>query len=716
MSIFKCKMCGGDLELIPGQSVAECEHCGSRQTVPAADNEKKLNLFARANRLRAGCEFDKAAGIYETIVADFPEEAEAYWGLVLCRYGIEYVDDPATGNKIPTCHRTSFDSVLEDSDFEQACENADAYARRVYRDEAKAIETLRKKVLAVSNREDPYDIFICYKETDPSGERTLDSVLGQDIYDALTEKGYRVFFSRISLEDKLGEEYEPYIFAALNSAKVMLAIGTDYEYFNAVWVKNEWSRFLQLIASGRKKTLIPCFKNLDPYDMPKEFAKLQSQDLGKVGAMQDLLRGVEKILAPVSSQTVVLPSSGSDIIQETLARAYAFMEESNWDAAKLCLDTVRGYDPKNAHAQIGYLMLALKTPREENLADATTVLAKNAYYQRALEYADAQTKERLECYNQSVIYAKAFRLKEKRDPFALWRSRKLFRSVSDYRDAENQILQLDTMLHKWKHWGKACLAALGLSVAIGGYITQVFLPAKNYEAAEALMDAGKYTEAVEAFKVLGDYKDSANKAVEAKLKTAKVGDYVSFGAYEQDNKKANGKEEIEWLVLDRQEDKILVISKYALDCQPYNKEFEGVTWENCTLRKWLNDDFLNAAFSKEEQAMIPTVTVSADKNPKCSTDPGNDTQDQVFLLSISEAEEYFASDNTRQCAPTDYAVANGAGVAGNGNWDWWLRSPGGDQNFAVSVNYDSGFCDDLGLIVNCGNIAVRPALWIDLNS
>ena len=139
---------------------------------------------------------------------------------------------------------------------------------------------MRRGIIEVSSREEPYDIFICYKETDETGQRTLDSVLAQDLYDALTEKGYRVFFSRITLEDKLGQEYEPYIFAALNSARVMLAVGTDYEYYNAPWVKNEWSRYLQLIAAGQKKSLIPCYKNIDVYDMPKEFAKLQAQDLG----------------------------------------------------------------------------------------------------------------------------------------------------------------------------------------------------------------------------------------------------------------------------------------------------------------------------------------------------------------------------------------------------------------------------------------------------
>ena len=317
MAILKCKMCGGDLNIQDGMTVAECEYCGTRQTVPTADNEKKMTLFARANRLRAACEFDKAAGIYENIIAEFPEEAEAYWGLVLCKYGIEYVDDPATGKKIPTCHRSSFDSIMDDSDFEQVMENADPISRRVYRDEAKAIEELRKNIIEVSSKEEPYDIFICYKETDENGNRTVDSVIAQDIYKALTDEGYRVFFSRITLEDKLGQEYEPYIFSALNSAKVMLAVGTDYEYYNAVWVKNEWSRFLALIAKGEKKTLIPCYKDIDAYDIPKEFRRLQAQDMGKVGAMQDLLRGIGKIIKkPNALPEKDKRSGGPDLIRK----------------------------------------------------------------------------------------------------------------------------------------------------------------------------------------------------------------------------------------------------------------------------------------------------------------------------------------------------------------------------------------------------------------
>ena len=396
MSVIKCKMCGGDLELIEGSSVAVCEYCGSQQTVPAADNEKKLTLFARANRLRLACEFDKAAGVYESIVADFPTEAEAYWGLVLCRYGIEYVDDPATGKKIPTCHRSSFDSVMEDSDFEQALENADAVARRVYRDEAKAIEELRRGIVEVSGKEPPYDIFICYKETAEDGQRTVDSVIAQDVYDALTEKGYRVFFSRISLEDKLGTEYEPYIFAALHSAKIMLAFGTDYEYYNAVWVKNEWSRFLQLMTKDKSKHLIPCYKGIDAYDMPKEFAKLQAQDMGKVGAMQDLLRGVDKIMGGNSSAAAQPPQAATNATAESLLkRAQMFLEDKDSKLATEYAQKVLDIDPECADAYMVLLLATWGIGTWEEAGSNIIEVVQSREYKRAKQFASGALADKL---------------------------------------------------------------------------------------------------------------------------------------------------------------------------------------------------------------------------------------------------------------------------------------------------------------------------------
>ena len=396
MAIIKCKMCGGDLSFVEGASVAECEYCGSKQTIPNQDNEKKLTLFARADRLRRACEFDKAAGVYESIVADFPEEAEAYWGLVLCRYGIEYVDDPATGRKVPTCHRSSFDSILEDADFDQACENADPIARRLYRDEAKVIEDIRKGILEVSGKEEPYDIFICYKETDENGSRTIDSVIAQDVYDVLTEKGYRVFFSRISLEDKLGTEYEPYIFAALNSAKIMLVFGTDYEYFNAVWVKNEWSRFLKLMAQDKNKHLIPCYKNLDAYDMPKEFAKLQAQDMGKVGATQDLLRGIDKIMgkgntipAGMTSPVVTPPNALTE-------RGMLFLEDKDWAKANEYFERALDQNPHDGQAYLGKVLAMLQLENVAEIDNLVINIQSFKDFSRAIKYATPDKKEMLQ--------------------------------------------------------------------------------------------------------------------------------------------------------------------------------------------------------------------------------------------------------------------------------------------------------------------------------
>ncbi|SEP75778.1 TIR domain-containing protein [Lachnospiraceae bacterium NE2001] len=430
MAVIKCKMCGGELKILPDSTICECEYCGSKQTIPNTDDEKRLKLYERANKLRFENEFDKAAGVYESIVSEYQDEAEAYWGLVLCKYGIEYVDDPKTGKKIPTCHRSSFDSVMDDGNFDLVMENSDTVARGIYREEAKQIEELRKGIVEVSSKEEPYDIFICYKETADDGQRTIDSVIAQDVYQELTDKGYRVFFSRITLEDKLGQEYEPYIFAALNSAKIMLAFGTCYDYYNAVWVKNEWSRFLQLMEAGQKKTLIPCFKDIDAYDMPKEFARLQAQDMGKVGAMQDLIRGIDKIFGrdkndviqdssvdlhnfqnstdeKVSSVGVGGPNSPS--IDSLIKRAQGFVKDHEWKKAYEYSERILDIDPENGSAYLVELLCKFEETYIMFLPDKAFI---SSAYDKAYRYGDESTKEELARYKLEYQQRKAKRKEE----------------------------------------------------------------------------------------------------------------------------------------------------------------------------------------------------------------------------------------------------------------------------------------------------------------
>ena len=294
--VFKCKMCGGDIEVVEGSNIGKCLYCKSTMTLPSVDNEKLLNLYNRANNLRLSNEFDKAYGVYETILEIDENQLEAHWGLILCRYGVEYVDDPKTKKKMITCHRTKYESVLTDPDYKIIISKAYGDALKIYKEEAKTISDIQKKALEISNNEEDYDIFICYKEGDINGDRTPDSVIAQDIYNKLTDLNYKVFFARITLADKLGEEYEPYIFSALNSSKVMLVVGTNTDNLNSVWVKNEWSRYLDLIKNKKKKVLIPVYSKMDAYELPEEFSMLQALCIDKVGSMQDLITAVGKII------------------------------------------------------------------------------------------------------------------------------------------------------------------------------------------------------------------------------------------------------------------------------------------------------------------------------------------------------------------------------------------------------------------------------------
>lgn len=194
----------------------------------------------------------------------------------------------------------------------------------------------------------------------------------------------------------------------------------------------------------------------------------------------------------------------------------------------------------------------------------------------------------------------------------------------------------------------------------------------------------------------------------------RVGEYVKFGSYEQDNDTTNGKENIEWLVLEVRDGKALVISKYALEEMPYDNEVKNTTWETCSLREWLNNDFVDIAFTEDENELITRVEVSADKTSNQSTNPGNATQDKLFLLSYTEASTYFDSDSARQCKATKYAVANGAFEDENGKSVWWLRSPGAFQYRAVFVLSDGSVYErGLAAVSSC---AVRPAMWIDIES
>ncbi len=410
MAVYKCKMCGGTLEIAEGMTVSECEYCGTKQTLPKAQDDATANLFNRANNLRYKSEFDKAQALYEKLVTNYPDDSESYWGLVLCKYGIEYVEDPATLKKIPTCHRTQLEPVQTDPDYLAALEHADFMQRAVYEQEAAEIDRIQKDILAIAQNEAPFDVFICYKETDADGKRTQDSVIANDIYYQLTQEGFKVFYAAITLEDKLGQAYEPYIYAALHSAKVMLVLGTKPEYFDAVWVQNEWSRYLKIVREDRSKLIIPCYRDMDAYELPEEFAHLQAQDMSKIGFINDVIRGIKKVLTVDKSEKEKNTSSFQGAIQgqshlevaPLLKRVELFLEDGEFDRADDFCEQVLNIEPTNADAYLFKLMIEFKCASKDSLSNLNQPIHDSKNYAKVLRFGNDEQKNTVQNADSAI--------------------------------------------------------------------------------------------------------------------------------------------------------------------------------------------------------------------------------------------------------------------------------------------------------------------------
>lgn len=962
MAAFKCKMCGASLKVPEGATSVTCDYCRTQQTLPRLDDDRRANLYDRGNHFRRASEYDKAMRIFEQVLSEDANDAEAYWSIVLCRYGVEYVEDPATGRRIPTVNRMQASSILADEDYRQALAHADFVQRGIYESQAKEIAAIQEGIAEVAAKEDPFDVFICYKETDAQGQRTRDSVLANDLYHELTREGFRVFFARITLEDRLGQAYEPYIYSALQSSKAMVVISTKPEYVKAPWVKNEWSRYLALIKAGARKTLIPAYRDMDPYDLPEEFSHLQAQDMSKLGFMQDLVRGIKKIcgkderpakVSQAAAAPVQAAAGASGTASSLLKRANIFLADGEWDRASEYAERVLDIDPENAEAYLVKVMVELEVKDRSELGakgieflqaddyekvekyakgefakeharirhealrtqfDIACEYAEKAqdlppaeveerwkeiaeYFELAEEYPGAvewvqecrrraveagqanhfnnacalveeaqssdpevaaevwehaaqefelaaehpQAQERAQECRKRIEQARQFKtardLVKEAEACRLvgareaWeRAARAFDSAGDYPQAQERAQQcyecamqavrnLDEANRRIEEaselakknqerlevagadWdgsiqsefyrirqsihdldelaaakkvivsctdgairanelrtaeqrrreerrrkrnliiGVCVVVAIAAGaaayifviqpsmitsqaegfVAVGDYESAIGLYEENdrledadsvrLDWAKALEDSGDYESAIELYEGLG-MNDEAKTCYSNIFASLEVGDTLMLGSYEQDGNVENGAEAIEWVALAKQGDKTLLVSKHALDYQPYNTSRTDVTWETCTLRSWLNEFFLSTAFTEDECSLIDETVVTNFDNNEYGTPGGNPTVDKVFLLSIDEVEKYFSSIDERVCIATAQAKDQGAWMGSNGECRWWLRSPGNDSDYAANIQ-SGGSVNALGWGVGDGNIAVRPALWVN---
>ncbi len=700
MAVFKCKMCGGTLE-INNETVAVCQYCGTKQTIPKSRDEVVSNLFNRANNLRLKCEFDKAEQVYEKILDINNTESEAHWGIVLCRYGIEYVEDPKTYSRIPTCHRTLYEAVLTDVDYLSAIENADAEQKELYIAEAKIIDELQKNILAIVNSEEPFDVFICYKETDEDGKRTVDSAIANDIYYQLTGECFKVFYAPITLEDKLGHEYEPYIFAALNSAKVMLVIGTKPEYFDSVWVRNEWSRFIKLTKSDRSKMIIPCYRNMDAYELPDEFAHLQAQDMGKIGFITDVIRGLKKVFGR-DEQLQIKPKKFQDKKPSKIKMAIENLKRKRKEQSKYCF-----VFPTNNTCKILYFIslflnvfllckgvsisglefIFLPLPLQLfSLLIPTLIIAKVNRYKVLSIIIQIICIAILFCADVSYIIESGL--------FIFYNALLLLNImwmifVCGTKKVEKVSIK---KIKKTKLLSISFIIALFIIIASElGCWTYC-----DYQLAKVFYSTGQYEYADEYFTYLDDYKDSKKWA------TLSYKAYINTFNYNDEIKLWLDSGSI-WKVIDKKDDRILLIRSDPI----YGGDSLLGGWENSELRSYLNGNFYSDFDIKLRDLILSTdTTIDGHSQP---------LSDKVFILSEEEMKEYdvYCGSILRDSINNTYKIVN---TDSSVSYVEYINIPEyTGTGFREYAEYIKQWSQQEDINAAIENPYCCPAMWIDIS-
>ena len=362
--IYKCK-CGAPLEVSPDGKTGICPYCGEEVVFPKAGFQR----MNKANELRQRREFDQAEGIYRALTIAFPDDPEIWWNIVLCEYGIEYVEETREGKKrmVPTINRMKYESIFELDAYKKAIEFADDTTKEIYRQDAQAIEDIQIRFQEVVAKEEKYDVFISFKDKDDeTGERTLDSALAQEIYDALTKEGYKVFFSRITLRRAIGQEFEPKIFAALNSAAMMLLVTCKKEHAEATWVKNEWSRYLKLMEKDANKYLLPIYADMKPEELPDAVSSMEGIEVNGANYMNLILKNVGQRIGFKKQQRVDekivqdIAILEKDEVRRITDRGYNAFRSGRWEQAENYVEEALDIDVTYAAAWWGKLSVLTK--------------------------------------------------------------------------------------------------------------------------------------------------------------------------------------------------------------------------------------------------------------------------------------------------------------------------------------------------------------------
>ena len=875
-----CKICGKKLKYKVGDSVIACPYCDNKRTLPKIEDEQSLRNYNTATEDFFKNEFDRAEAVYR-IITDTINDADLYWSRLLCDYKKKKKKRDEE-KWITIMNRFSYDSVYDNENYKDAINNSDDEQREIFESEASVIEKIRKKTQNVLSETNPVDVFISYKESskdhDGIERRTNASVLAGVLYERLNSENLKVFYAPVSLKDKAGDFFEPYIYSAIHSAKVMVVLGTESEHFTSPWVRNEWSRYLSVVKeSNNSKKLICALCNMSPNDLPEELKKFQVVDMKEL----NWLANVEQIIVGNVGER--------EIKNPKLRRIFRMIGDGNFKKAAEYLDGVNGFlgdEPENPLAYLGLLMIDLEVKNPEELPYQPVSFEKNEHYIKALEFGGQELKQKLERYNEQFketaeqerkkqfyslakkemenansersfrqaaekfrevagfedadqlakicldraeefknenVYNEAIRLMKKHTIESLTEAKRKFETIKRYEDSREKINQCDQEIEAIKKdilkkerdaierkarreivmwWINAHCLKIILTVSLllnalfvrhiinmNGHHQQELKEMQSDYEQQLLNQKEEFEERKKTFEeemnqtisdlqaenellqneLDGLYENYKNVFSDAEyeiqaISNSDIGDTVYFGTYEQDGDESNGSELVEWIVLDKQRTKALLLGKYGINANLLeDDEFPSAIWENSKIRFWLNDGFYNTAFSEPEKEKVIDTNLKTEHNPLWESmydytnlDLGNDTIDKVFLLSIQEVNDYFASDEERVCYVYDslsiYRKKRETTDAVNPDYPvtskvfWWLRSPHflyASSNPSVysedgindmieslglvgtallfSSEYDcaafvdiTGECNSLVMPNPWSPTLIRPAMWVDL--
>ena len=506
MAAFVCRFCGAALEL-SNSTVCECKSCGRIQSVPLIDSTEKNELLLRAEQLRGEQRYDKAIQLYEKMLSLSPKDADLYWALALCKYGVLFFMDGGV-----TLNRTQAHSFLSDSDYHQALGFANEKQREFMEQTAVLIDEKRREIAELSATAN-YDVLLCCRNAPEDISRAA------ELYRMLGFEKNSVFFPEITLKDKAKSEWEPYIFGAVNSAKTLLVIVTGTDTFEDIATENICGRFLSADMTGR--AVIPILYDVSPSVLPPSLSRFQALNANNLGFEHDLIASVKALL---SGQTFDEPLSEKSPL---VRRAYIMLSDGEFDAAAALCDRIEPHNP--AEAALIRLLCEYSLNSEENLGKLSADIMQSENYRRAMQYGSEAMRSRLKKYALSA------QENMQTTKNAINQSNSMF-SELDGTDAVYSVSIKS--LKKRSRFLPLAIGMISLVIICGTVFGVILNNARNtetnsvvsenevsrektgFEHAKALFAEEKYTEAEAVFVSLGDYSTSKSWANKCRYKQA----------------------------------------------------------------------------------------------------------------------------------------------------------------------------------------------------